>query len=90
MLNYCTRILIASYDIPVPKDQVSQASITDEEKAAVVLAIRRQSNDTGKSLLSILMRVLDCNNEVDDQYAVLSICLYYAITQNSGQSPSKL
>lgn len=78
----------------MPKDQVSQASITDEEKAAVVLALRRQSinNNSGRSLFYILMQALDCNKGIDDQTTILSICLLHAIIQNPGKlyfSPQK-
>ena len=65
---------------------VDSSSLTDEEKAnrCVSRSIAKQILTENKPFLEAVLRGLDCDKQPDDRLPLFSLCLLYAIINNSG------
>ena len=70
----------------LPATNISEASITDEEKAAAVTLVKRlsMSKPSDKPFLQVLFQCLDCSDTKDDHTFIFALCLIYAIVHNRG------
>ena len=70
----------------VDMSTVDSTSLTDEEKAnrSVSRSVAKQNLSDNKPFLEAVLSALDCDKQTDDRLPLFSLCLLYAIINNSG------
>ncbi|CAG2166733.1 unnamed protein product [Oppiella nova] len=70
---------------------VTDTSLTDEEKASLSMSrsIAKQQLTESKPFLEAILNSLDIESQTDDRLPLFSLCLLYAIMNNSGISEDK-